>query len=190
MTIHIFTEEVSIKNVFDIILPKVLPENVSFSIYKHQGKRDLEQAIRKAVPSISKIPDARILIVRDQDSGDCKATKQHIVDLMKDNCHCKYFVRIACRELESWFLGDLAAIEKAYKRFKAKKHLYKERLRDVDCIVAPHKYLREIIPEYSGKATLPKIETATRVAPFMNLENNKSKSFCHTICAIKKLAEI
>jgi hypothetical protein len=37
---------------------------------------------------------------------------------------------------------------------------------------------------------LPKIETSLKIAPFMNVENNKSKSFYHTICAIKKLAEI
>lgn len=190
MTIHIFTEEVSIKNVFDIILPKILPGNISFSIYKHQGKRDLEQAIEKTIPSISKIPDSKILIVRDQDNDDCKTIKKHIVDLIDSHCCCKYFVRIVCRELESWFLGDLAAIEKAYNRFKATKYLHKVKLRNVDRIVAPHKYLLEIIPEYSGKETLPKIETSSKIAPFMNIEHNKSRSFYHTICAIKKLAEI
>jgi hypothetical protein len=190
MKIHIFTEEVSIKNVFDIILPKILPDDVFFSIYKHQGKKDLEQAIKKIIPSISRIPDSRILIIRDQDNENCEALKKHIVDLLNGHCHCKYFVRIVCRELESWFLGDLAAIEKAYNRFKAKEYLHKAKLRNVDEIVAPHRCLLEIIPEYSGRSTLPKIETAIKIAPFMSLENNSSKSFNHTIGAIKKLAEI
>ena len=88
------------------------------------------------------------------------------------------------------FLGDLTAVEKAYSRFKATKYLHKVKLRNVDRIVAPHKYLLEIIPEYSGRETLPKIETSSRIAPFMNVENNKSKSFNHTINAIKKLIEI
>jgi hypothetical protein len=189
MTIHIFTEEASIKSVFDIILPKILPEKVFFSIYKHQGKYDLEQAITRTIPSISKIPGSKILIVRDQDNENCETTKKHLVDLLNDCCHCKYFVRIVCRELESWFLGDLAAIEKAYKRFKATKYLNNAKLRNVDRMVTPHKYLLEIIPEFSEKETLPKIETALKIAPFMNLKNNKSKSFNHTIDAIKKLAE-
>jgi hypothetical protein len=189
MKIHIFTEEASIKSVFDIILPKILPENISFSIYKHQGKRDLEKAIAKAVPSISKMPDSKILIVMDQDNADCKAVKKHIIDdLINGHCHCSYFVRIVCRELESWFLGDLGAVGKAYTRFKATEHSHKTELKDVDYITTPHKYLCKIIPEYSRRETLPKIETASKIAPFMNLENNKSKSFNHTIDAIKKLA--
>ena len=88
------------------------------------------------------------------------------------------------------FLGDLTAVEKAYSRFKATKYLHKVKLRNVDRIVAPHKYLLEIIPEYSGRETLPKIETSSKIAPFMNVENNKSERFYYTICAIKKLAEI
>ena len=54
--LHIFTEEPSLKIVLETILPKILPENVYFQIYSHQGKQDLERALTLTLPTISKIP--------------------------------------------------------------------------------------------------------------------------------------
>jgi hypothetical protein len=70
--LHVFTEEESARRVFDIILPKILPDGIYFKVYSHQGKNDLEKALRTTLPTISKIPGSRILITRDQDSADCK----------------------------------------------------------------------------------------------------------------------
>lgn len=73
--LHIFPEEPSAKILFEAILPELVSENVTFRIYPHQGKQDLEHALRKTIPTISKIPGSRILITRDQDSADCKDVK-------------------------------------------------------------------------------------------------------------------
>ncbi|GHT12791.1 hypothetical protein AGMMS4956_07930 [Bacteroidia bacterium] len=187
--LHIFTEESSIKNVFDAILPQILPDNVSFFIHPHQGRQDLEIALQKTVPSISKIPNARVLITRDQDEDDCKELKNKLLNMVSGKCFCDYFVRIVCRELESWFLGDLDAIEKAYPRFKAQQYAKKPHFRAVDTIKKPSEFLRQILPEYSNRRSLPKLETSSKIATFMNLNNNKSLSFNNTINAIKKLCE-
>jgi hypothetical protein len=142
--LHIFTEEPSIEKVFDALLPQILPESISFYIHPHQGKQDLEQALKTAVPSISKIPNAKILITRDQDEDDCKKLKQKLVNLVHEKCACDYFVRIICKELESWFLGDLPAIEKAWPGFKAKQCSNKRQLKNVDNIKKPSEYLQKI----------------------------------------------
>jgi hypothetical protein len=134
ITLHVFTEEPSAKNVFDVLLPKLLPEDVSFRVYPHQGKRDLESALRKSLPSISKIPGSRILITRDQDSADCTDVKGGISEIIDNSCKCDYLIRIACKELESWILGDLEAIKSAYPRFKPELHLTKSDFRNVDHI--------------------------------------------------------
>jgi len=185
--LHVYTEEPSAKIIFDTLLPKILPTDVFFSVYSHQGKQDLEKALRKTLPSISKIPGSRILITRDQDSGDCKDVKKKLDDIILGNCSCPYKIRIVCTELESWFLGDLAAIENAYPRFRAGVYSTKADLRNVDSIVTPNNYLLKAIPEYSGKETLPKLETAENISKFMSLEFNKSTSFNFTISAIYQL---
>ncbi|MDR0834257.1 MAG: DUF4276 family protein [Candidatus Symbiothrix sp.] len=188
MTIlHIFTEEPSIKNIFDVILPKILPDDISFRIYPHQGKKDLEKALKTTVPSISKIPGSKIIITCDQDKNDCKVVKLRLLDLLGNQCQCDFFVRIICTELESWFLGDLQAIEKAFPRFK--RHQYAGRIdfRDVDRIDKPSDYLLRIVPEYLKRESLPKLEFSQKIAPYLDIENNLSTSFNQTIQAIRKI---
>jgi len=188
MMLHVFTEEPSIKNVFDVILPKILPEGTFFKVYPHQGKQDLEKAIINAIPQISRIPGSKILITRDQDSGDCVAIKNRIIELVGDKCYCDFYVRIVCRELESWFLGDLEAVRSAYHRFKPENYRGKSDFRNVDMISSPNKYLLKIIPELAGRDHLPKLEVSETIAPFMNLEKNTSSSFTNTISAVRRLA--
>ena len=43
--------------------------------------------------------------------------------------------------------------------------------------------------EYKNRGTLPKLECSERIAPFLDLENNRSESFNHTVRAIQKLIE-
>lgn len=188
IVIHIFTEELSLKNVLDEILPKILPEGIFFRIYPHQGKEDLENALKKTLPSISKIPGSKILITRDQDNNDCVQLKTYINDMVKNNCHCEYSIRIICKELESWFLGDMQAIEKAYPRFKADNYINKAEFRNVDKIQYPNRQLLKLLPEYADRQTLPKLEVSENISKHLDIDNNLSSSFYHTIAAIKKLA--
>jgi tRNA U55 pseudouridine synthase TruB len=187
--LHIFTEESSIEKVFEVLLPQILPDSVSFHIHPHQGKQDLERALQKTVPSISKIPNVKILITRDQDEDNCKELKQKLRNIVEDKCSCDFFIRIICKELESWFLGDLLAVEKAYPRFKAQQYSQKNNFKNVDNISKPSDFLRRIIPDYSDTKKLPKLETSQNIVQYMDINNNKSASFNHTINAIKKLIE-
>ena len=186
--IHIFTEELSIKNVLEVILPKILPIDVYYRIYPHQGKEDLEKALSSTLPSISKIPGSKILVTRDQDNNDCIELKQHLDEIISNNCACEYSIRIVCKELESWFLGDMEAIEQAYPRFKAEQHVNKAEFRNVDKIAYANRQLLKHIPEYIDRQTLPKLEVSENISQFMDFSKNKSDSFNHTIKAILKLA--
>lgn len=189
-TLYIFTEEPSIKIVFEVILKVILPTDVSYVIYPHQGKQDLEKALRATLPTISKIPGAKILITRDQDNEDCKILKSRLLEIVEDNCVCDFRIRIICRELEAWFLGDLTAISKAYPRFKTKSISGKTALRNVDTIQQPSKYLLKQIPEFSKRSSLPKLEVAESVSKNMTIKENKSESFNQTIRAVKELIGI
>lgn len=186
-TLHVFTEEPSAKIVFEAILPKILPNDVQFRVYPHQGKKDLEKALKTTVPSISKMPGATILITRDQDNEECLDVKLSILNKLDGNCKCPYCIRIICKELEAWFLGDLAAIQSAYPRFKPEQYSNKAEFRDVDVIDYPSRVLMNIIPEYSKRDTLPKLEVSGAIAPLLDLVMNSSPSFNHTIAAIRKL---
>ena len=57
----------------------------------------------------------------------------------------------------------------------------------MDNISNPSDFLKKIIPEYSNSDTLPKLETAQKIAKHLNLNNNKSESFNQMVKAIKDL---
>ena len=186
MTLHVFTEEASFKEFSLHLFARLIPD-VDVRIYSHQGKQDLEKALQTTLPTISKIPDARILVTRDQDSDDCRDLKQRLLDIIAGKCFCVCKIRIVCRELECWMLGDLKAIAKAYPRFKPEKYQYKADFKEVDMIAdAPERLLR-IIPELKQNKRLPKMAFANQVAPYMNVDTNKSVSFGHFITAIRQL---
>jgi hypothetical protein len=188
--LYILTEEPSIKNILEEVLPKILPKNVSFRILVHQGKNDLEKALTEKITSLSRIEGAKILITIDQDTQDCKLLKQKLTSLIGNNCSCDYKIRIVCRELESWLLGDLSAIEKAFPRFKSASFSQKAQMIDVDKIKGkPTDFLLRIIPEFKDRKKLPKLEFSKKIAPFLNIDNNTSVSFNHTINAIKQLCK-
>jgi hypothetical protein len=187
-TLYILTEEPSIKNIFEKVLPQILPQNVTFRILVHQGKHDLENALTYKIASLSRIEGAKILITIDQDTNDCKQLKQKLTDIVNKNCICDYKIRIVCKELESWLLGDLLAIEQAFPRFKSVSLKGRAQIRDVDKIKGkPSDFLLRNIPEYKDREKLPKLVFSKKIAPFMDINNNTSPSFNHTINAIKLL---
>ncbi len=173
--------------ILEILLPKVLPPDVSFTIYAHEGKQDLEHALQKTVPTISKIPGARVLVTRDQDSADCKEVKQHLLGLLALKVACDYKVRVVCRELESWYLGDLDAVEQAYPRFKAEQHRSKADFRNVDALAKPSETLKRLLPDYQQAKYLPKLEVAKRIGESMDPSRNTSTSFMYMLQAVEDL---
>ncbi|OQY59094.1 MAG: hypothetical protein B6245_08440 [Desulfobacteraceae bacterium 4572_88] len=158
-----------------------------FHVLVHQGKQDLEKALKSTLPSLSKIPGARIIVTRDQDRGDCKVVKQTLTELVGNRCDAPILYRVVCRELECWFLGDLSAIEKAFPRFNAARYAGKKEYRDVDKIMNADQVILDMIPQYKGRQYLPKLETASKISPHLSIDGNISTSFRHFVSGIKKM---
>lgn len=185
---YFLVEEPSIKPVIECVVTNLLNLSAEdwFEIKIHQGKQDLKKALRDVIPTLSKIPNVRIMILHDQDNSDCNELKDELLQELSNKCNCPFKVRIVCRELESWFLGDMKALAKAYPGFNAENYENKAKFRSVDKIKNPSKELLSIISEYSGLLNLPKVKNAETVAPYLSLENN-SISFKHFIDGIREL---
>jgi len=108
-----FVEEKSAKAMLDEILPKILPPSVEVKCIPFEGKNDLDKNLKKKLQRWQ-IPNTAFLVLRDQDSGDCIKVKKTLVGICEGANKPKCLVRIACRELESFYLGDLLAIENAF----------------------------------------------------------------------------
>jgi hypothetical protein len=187
MTLYIFTEEPSAEKCFESFLPKVISESERFKIFAHGGRENLIQALKKTLPSVSRIDNAKILVTIDQDNHDCQSLKQKLEEIVKENCLCPYKIRIVCKELESWFLGDLDAISKAYPRLKSEKYRNKSEMKNVDEIKKPSEKLIKMITEAYGRSFLSKNELSEKISTHLDLTKNTSISFNQTIQAIQHL---
>ncbi|MBE9240551.1 DUF4276 family protein [Synechocystis salina] len=176
-------EEPSIKSVLEILLPKILPENFSYKLIPHEGKQDLARSIPTKIKAFQFSPSTKFVIVHDQDSHNCKSLKEELLKICRKSGKEDVLIRIICHELESWFLGDLAAVEKAYNlrpRGLSQKQ-NQQKFRDPDKLNSAKHELKKLVGEYYAGTHSKKI------APYLSLTNNKSHSFQVFINGMKKL---
>lgn len=171
-------EELSAKAMIEKILPKLVPSDWTWRFIVFQGKQDLEKRLELKLRAYNN-PDAKFIILRDQDSGDCLKIKNLLLEKCK-KAKKNGIVRIACRELESWYLADLEAVSKVYSQPSLISLQEKEKFRNPDLLGSPSEELKKILPEYQ------KIDGSRRIGEALNLSNKRSKSFYHFIESIRR----
>jgi hypothetical protein len=183
--IEILTEEASMEVFLRGLLPKLLPPDyavdVNCFIRPHEGKSDLQKSIPnklRAYPNFGY--PVKVLIVHDQDSHDCVKLKEKLLQLCGASSGINVIVRIACRELENWYLGDLAAVEKAYPGKKIAQWQAKARFRAPDKLVGSSE-MEKIVPDFS------KVAAAREIAQQLDVDQNTSPSFRHFVSGLAKL---
>ena len=175
----ILLEEPSAKKMLDVVVPKILPSGVTHRCIPFQGKSDLMRNIALKMRVWQK-PNTVFLVLRDQDSGDCKVVKKQLLDecIKSFRASNEYLVRIACHELESFYLGDLDAVRQAGLPVNLKKNY-----RNPDLLNNAAEELSKITNrEYQ------KVSGSAAIAPFLKLDgSNKSTSFNVLVSGIRKL---
>lgn len=182
--IEILVEEVSMEECLRNLLPKIVPAHwildENYFIRPHQGKSDL----KKSIPVKMKVfnnwhEQIAVIILHDQDSADCRILKQNIKTWCGDY-NKSLLIRIVCKELESWYLGDMLAIEKAYPKFKSSNFIYKARFKNPDNLNAKDQ-IKKILPDYR------EVASSREIAKNFDVENNKSVSFNQFIKGVKRI---
>jgi Domain of unknown function (DUF4276) len=176
-------EEPSIKNVLDSLLPQILPTEISYICIPHQGKQDLAKSIPIKLKAFQYNPNTKFVIIHDQDSNDCKKLKAELLAICQNAGNPNILIRIICRELESWFLGDLAAVEKAYnlKSQSLRKKQNQNKFRNPDQLNSAKEELKKLVNEYYAGTHSKKI------APHLSLTANTSHSFRIFLDGVTKL---
>ncbi len=169
MSIVFLLEERSMKEALEGLLPKLLPSD-KYRFVVHQGKQDLEKSIPRKLRAW-RTPGVRFVVIRDQDCQDCLAVKQTLTDLCRDSGREDTLIRIACHELESWYLGDLAAVERGMKSKNLARLQRKKKYRDPDRLANAAQEIKKLARGYQ------KLSGSRAIGPHLNPENNSSKSF-------------
>jgi hypothetical protein len=175
-------EEESMKALLDILLPEILPTNICFRCIPHEGKQDLEKSIPRKLRAWQ-TPNTSFVIVRDKDQADCLELKKRLVDLCEQAGRGDSLVRIACHELESWFLGDLAAVEKAFNIKRLSEQQQNRKYKYPDKLSNASEELEKLVKGYR------KVSGAKKIATHMTLHQNYSHSFNCFISGVRCLVE-
>ena len=215
MHLEVLVEDRSGSIAIEIILEKILGVNHSkhsWKIHRYKGigriPKDLhrqpdprKQTLLDHLPSMLRaygqsLPDpSAVVVVVDLDHRDCMEFKQELLAVLDDCAPSpRTLFRIAIEESEAWLLGDRPAVQKACPDAKVPVlNAYEqdsicgtwERLADA---VHPGGSMR--LKKAGGReAGRAKCEWAARIAPHMDPDRNRSKSFQVFRDGIRSLAE-
>ena len=179
-------EERSMKELLEVLLPRIIPETVTFKCIHHEGKQDLEKSIPRKLKAWKTA--GRFVIIRDQDSGDCVEIKNNLKNLSNKSGRSDTLIGIVCHELGSWFLGDLAAVEKAFelKTGKLSKKQNNKKYTNPDQLNSAKQELKKLVHSYQPISGSRKIGEYLEVK---NLDKNKSYSFKMFIKGLQKIID-
>ena len=175
-----FVEEPSIKEMLKGLIPRLLNDEFELKFIVFEGKQDLDKKIEAKLRAWQY--PALFVIIRDQDSGDCVRIKKDL----QAKCHNakkKALIRIACRELESWYLGDLKAVANTFGPRVKPNDQNKTKYKTPDNLGNPFQVLKKIAPGYQ------KLSGSREIGKSLSLENNCSKSFEVFLSGVRDLTK-
>ncbi len=177
-------EEASMKICLDSILEKLLEseENICFQVIPHSGKSDLEKSIQRKLKAFRNYDGMKykFFILRDQDNGDCIKIKDRLKNLCINANRPDSIIRIVCQELESWFIGDLDAIERGMNI--TVKNKMKKKYRKPDTLGNPSEEIKKICNN-----SYSKVGDARKISKFLSLTENKSHSYNVFLSAVSNI---
>ena len=212
MHFEILIEDLSGKIALDILIRKIIGPQHTFNIYPYKGighlsikpqnptnvntdhlLNDLPKQLRAYGKSFVKDPNKVVIVVCDLDKRCLKTFRKELLSLL-NTCHPKPKTRfcIAIEEGEAWLLGDISAIKKAFPKVIGNVlNSYQN-----DSICGTWELLADAI--YAGGAKALKKKTwrargkiksvwAQKITPYMDVNNNKSPSFCYFRDKIREL---
>ncbi len=182
MNLVFLLEELSAREMLGGLLPKVLPDSVVPYFIVFEGKSDLERRLAIKIRGWKR-PNSRFVILRDKDSGNCLSIKQRLQEISVDAGRPDTLVRIACHEVESWYLGDLKAVEKALD-MKLHSGQSATKYRDPDRLANAAQELDRIT---NGK--YQKVAGSRAIGPLLDITENCSTSFHHFISGIERVLQ-
>jgi len=177
-------EEPSMKVLLEGLLPRLFPgliEHQHFLCIPHEGKSDLDKSIPRKLKAWQE-PDAKFVIVRDNDNADCIDIKARLHAVCVEAGRPETLIRLVCQELESWYLGDLLALAEAFKQPKINTPALHKRYR------TPDEWHKPSIEVKRHISAFQKTSGARAMAQHLGTHDNRSTSFNQFIQGVRRIA--
>ena len=164
-------EEPSAREMLKGLLPRLLPHPVEIRYIVFEGKQDLHRNIVRRLRGW-RAPDSVFIVLRDQDLTDCSTVKEGLEQKCREAGRPEAVIRIACHELESWYFGDLAAVERGLGLSNLVRYGNMRKYRVPDVIHSPGNELRKI-----SCCAYQKVSGSRAIGLELSLNSNRSHSF-------------
>lgn len=176
-------EEDSAKAMLESLLPRILNPAIRVRCIPFEGKQDLEKQMTRRMRGYAN-PEARFIVLRDQDNApDCLAVKARLMERCQHAGRtAKSLVRIACRELETFYLADLNAVEQGLQVNNLSKLQASAKFRDPDRLGSPNRELAALT-----KGVYQKVSSSRAIGRHIDPTNTRSPSFKHLIQGIQRM---
>ncbi len=178
-----FLEEASARAMLKGLLPRLLPDGWLARYIVFEGKQDLEKQLPRKLRAWQ-LPDCEFVVLRDKDSGDCVKIRQGLVEKCDQAGKSATLVRIAIHELESWYLGDLAAVEAGLELATLARKQTARKFCDPDRLANPSHILKELT-----RKKYQKVGGSRAIGPHLSLTDNCSKSFMKFISGVRNIVQ-
>lgn len=181
MELVFMLEEESAKVMLESLLPRMLDPGIKHRLFAFEGKQDLEKQMVKKMRHYMN-PHARFIVMRDQDvTSNCLAIKEALLArCVEAGRQSVALVRIACRELESFYLADLAAVEVGLGINGLVKHQNTVKFRNPDVLQNPSRELLVLT-----KQRYQKVSGSRAIGQYLDISNERSSSFKNLIAGIR-----
>lgn len=178
-------EEESAKAMLESLLPRMLDPGIRPRLLAFEGKQDLERQMVKRMRGYVN-PLARFIVMRDQDATpDCRVVKAALLARCAEaGRQGVALVRIACRELESFYLADLAAVEAGLGINGLARHQSVAKFRSPDALQSPSKELLVL-----SKRRYQKVSGSRAIGQYLDVGNERSASFKNLIAGIRHMEQ-
>ncbi|MFA5480612.1 MAG: DUF4276 family protein [Candidatus Muiribacteriota bacterium] len=179
-----FLEEKSAKVFLEIIVNRLKTKydnyDTNFYFITFEGKSDL---LKKYIKKIKhwNLPNSNFLIFIDEDNNKCIDLKNKIKNELQSNNLGNTIIRIACKELESFYLGDLKAVESVYNVNNLARHQNKKLYRQPDFYPDPKGRLIKLTDN-----NYQEVDGSRKIADYINLDLNINKSSSYN-CLLKSI---
>jgi hypothetical protein len=203
MQIDVLLEEPSTVEALRIILPKILAGKAKFRLINMRNKSRLIGELPKRLLGYKKRlengEDLRIVVLVDRDRDNCENLKARLERIAHDaglftrtspdqNGRFQVVNRIAIEELEAWFIGDTEALKGAFSGLRGEA--FPKSFNNPDNSGTWEHLHRFLKSKGIYKSNYPKIEAARKIAPYMDLSRNKSRSFRNFCRGIEALLSV
>jgi hypothetical protein len=175
-----FLEEESAKALLEKLVPRLVPDGavVAARFVVFDGKQDLHRNLERKLRGYLR-QGAHFIVLRDQDRDDCSILKKKLLSICTRAGRRNTVIRIACRELESFYLGDLNAVELALGVVGLSRKQRSAKFRDPDRLQNPAAELEKLTGFYYQK-----VAGSRAIGEHLSLDDSRSKSYLHLVRSI------